>query len=155
MSADNDRARTLLSDIDTLLKTQGTLLFARDNYNEQLAEAFGVALLDFMRLRGVELRAIVAAAIGDADSTPHDNAPPPGISYWAIQHPGKMPKLYGAHAIAELNWYPDEGAALVRLQEVERVEGERVKARCKEPGCQQTDGAPCAYPQCPQRSRQG
>ena len=50
MSVDKDRARTLLSDIDTLLKTQGALLFARDNYNEQLAEAFGVALLDFMRV---------------------------------------------------------------------------------------------------------
>lgn len=44
-----------------------------------------------------------------------------GMSYWAVQMPGKMPKLYGAHAIAELNWYPDEGGDLVRLQEVERI----------------------------------
>jgi hypothetical protein len=26
---------------------------------------------------------------------------------------------------------------------------------CSQPGCIQTDGAPCAYPQCPQRSAQG
>lgn len=45
----------------------------------------------------------------------------PGMSYWAVQMPGKMPKLYGAYAFAELNWYPDEGGALVRLQEVERI----------------------------------
>jgi hypothetical protein len=44
-----------------------------------------------------------------------------GISYWAVQMPGKMPKLYGAYAFAELNWYPDEGGDLVRLQEVERI----------------------------------
>lgn len=44
-----------------------------------------------------------------------------GMSYWAVQFPGKMPKLYGAYAFAEVNWYPDEGGALVRLQEVERI----------------------------------
>lgn len=44
-----------------------------------------------------------------------------GMSYWAVQMPGKLPKLYGAHAIAELNWYPNEGGDLVRLQEVERI----------------------------------
>lgn len=27
--------------------------------------------------------------------------------------------------------------------------------RCTQPGCTQTDGAPCAYPECPQRSCQG
>ena len=49
----------------------------------------------------------------------------PGMSYWAVQLPGKMPKLYGVRSIAELNWYPDEGAELIRLQEVERIDASK------------------------------
>ena len=49
----------------------------------------------------------------------------PGMSYWAVQLPGKMPKLYGVRSIAELNWYPDEGAELIRLQEIERIDASK------------------------------
>jgi hypothetical protein len=44
-----------------------------------------------------------------------------GWSGWAIQYPGKLPKLYGAEEIARLNWAPDAGADLVQLAEVDRV----------------------------------
>lgn len=41
-----------------------------------------------------------------------------GWSGWATQYRGKMPKLWGAREIAELNYYPGEGARLIFLQEV-------------------------------------
>lgn len=41
---------------------------------------------------------------------------------WGTQYPGKSIKLFGAREIAELNWYPDEGADLVGLRVVERVQ---------------------------------
>lgn len=44
-----------------------------------------------------------------------------GWSGWACQYPGKMPRLYGAREIAELNWYPAEGARLIRLVEAESI----------------------------------
>lgn len=40
-----------------------------------------------------------------------------GWSGWATQYAGKMPKLYGAREIAELNHYPDEGQRLIFLTE--------------------------------------
>lgn len=52
----------LLKELDTLIATQGKLMFQRNAYDEAAATAYGVALLDFMRERGVELRARVAAA---------------------------------------------------------------------------------------------
>ncbi|WP_040263711.1 hypothetical protein [Pseudomonas massiliensis] len=45
----------------------------------------------------------------------------PEWSGWAVQYPGKLPKLYGALEIAELNWCPDEGADLIKLAVVERM----------------------------------
>jgi len=41
---------------------------------------------------------------------------------WGTQKPGSMPKLFGAHHIAELNWYPDEGYDLICMQVVERLQ---------------------------------
>lgn len=64
-----------------------------------------------------QMREYGAACATHAASRPADG----GISYWATQYPGKLPKLYGVRHIAELNWYPDEGGELIRLQEVERV----------------------------------
>lgn len=66
-----------------------------------------------------ELRA--AVEVFQQDATPTQPGEREGMSYWAVQYPGKMPTLYGARAIAKLNWYPDEGAELVRLQEVEKA----------------------------------
>lgn len=50
----------LLAKVDALLETQGRLMFKRGNYNEAEATEFGVRLLDFMRLHGVELRQALA-----------------------------------------------------------------------------------------------
>ena len=69
-------------------------------------------------LEGVETVLLALQAI-DALPPVSTAASTQGISYWAVQYPGSMPKLYGARHFAELNWYPDEGAELVRLQEVE------------------------------------
>lgn len=85
MSVNQDQARALLVDIDTLLKTQGALLFARENYNEQLAEAFGVALLDFMRTRGVELRAVVAASLETTPTSPTTCSFQEQVAAWMTQ----------------------------------------------------------------------
>lgn len=40
-----------------------------------------------------------------------------GWSGWATQSPGKMPKLYGAREIAEVNHNPDQGQRLIFLSE--------------------------------------
>lgn len=53
-------APTLLAELDQLLTTQGQLLFAKTAYDPDQAEAFGVCLLDFMRRRGMEVRAKIA-----------------------------------------------------------------------------------------------
>lgn len=36
---------------------------------------------------------------------------------WAVQYPGKLPKIYGERHIAELNCYAEEGARLIELSE--------------------------------------
>lgn len=53
--------------------------------------------------------------------TPAQQAVPEGWSGWATQYPGKMPTFFGAREIAEKNWYPEEGADLIRVVEVERI----------------------------------
>lgn len=40
---------------------------------------------------------------------------------WATQKPDRLPKLWGARHIAELNWDEDGDADLIRLVEVERI----------------------------------
>ncbi|HDS1582001.1 TPA: hypothetical protein QEL15_004117 [Stenotrophomonas maltophilia] len=40
-----------------------------------------------------------------------------GWTGWATQYPGKMPKLYGAREIAEVNHHPEEGQRLIFLSE--------------------------------------
>ncbi len=60
----------LLKELDILIAAQGKLMFQREGFDEAAATAYGVALLDFMRERGVELRGIVAAASAGATSPP-------------------------------------------------------------------------------------
>lgn len=57
----NGSDEDMLKYLDELLAAQGTLMFARGNYNEDQAECFGVAILDFMRLYGMRLRAKLTA----------------------------------------------------------------------------------------------
>lgn len=52
----------MIRELDELLATQARLQFARENYNEDEAEAYGIRLLDFFRRHGVELRAALVAA---------------------------------------------------------------------------------------------
>lgn len=44
---------------------------------------------------------------------------------------------------------------MTRFLDYFRWRNQAMGRACMQPGCTQTDGAPCAYPQCPQRSRQG
>jgi len=53
----------LLGYFDDLLNVQGRLMFAKNDYNVEEAEAFGVALMDFMRLHGVRVRSLLTAAL--------------------------------------------------------------------------------------------
>lgn len=75
-----------------------------------------------------EVDAAIDSAMG-IDTARTAKADGDGWSGWATQYPGKMPKLYGAREIAELNWHPGEGAALIRLVEVERLATDRHTAR--------------------------
>ena len=52
----------MIHELDELLATQARLQFARENYNEDEAESYGIRLLDFFRKHGVELRAALVAA---------------------------------------------------------------------------------------------
>lgn len=58
----------------------------------------------------------IRAWFGSA-TTKDSSGDAPGWSGWAVQYPGEMPKLYGAREIAELNFYPEEGARLIHLME--------------------------------------
>lgn len=56
-----ERARDeLLHELDTLLQTAGKLRFQRENYDEGMAEIYGIALLDFMTAYGMEVRVRLA-----------------------------------------------------------------------------------------------
>ncbi|MGE8280097.1 MAG: hypothetical protein ACN6O2_06625 [Stenotrophomonas sp.] len=70
---------------------------------------------DFIR-QASELLALIDASPKGGSELPVE----PKI--WGTQKPGSMPKLFGAHHIAELNWYPDEGHDLVCMQVIERVQ---------------------------------
>lgn len=59
---DGLRDGTLLAAFDRLLADQGRLLFAKGNYDEEAATAYGVQLLDFMRLHGEKVREAIAGA---------------------------------------------------------------------------------------------
>lgn len=52
----------LLGYLDDLIAAQGYLMFAKDSFDDQHAQDFGVGLMDFMRLHGLRLRQIVADA---------------------------------------------------------------------------------------------
>lgn len=58
-----------------------------------------------------DAREAAARSAGRADAVPG------GWSGWATQYPDKLPKLFGALEIAELNHYPEEGARLIYLIE--------------------------------------
>lgn len=47
-------------------------------------------------------------------------------SGWACQYPGKLPRLYGDKAIAELNHHPEEGDRLFQLAECAQQDGGKV-----------------------------
>lgn len=51
-------------------------------------------------------------------TTPAEEDGGTGWTGWACQYPGKLPRLYGAREIAELNFYPDEGDRLFQVREV-------------------------------------
>lgn len=51
----------LVEELDALLATQARLQFARENYNEDEAESYGIRLLDFFRKHGLELRAALVS----------------------------------------------------------------------------------------------
>ena len=53
---------SIIREIDELLATQARLQFAREKYNEDEAESYGIRLLDFFRKHGIELRAALVAA---------------------------------------------------------------------------------------------
>lgn len=57
----------LLKELDVLLSTQAGLQFARNKYDPDQAEKYGIALLDFMRIHGVELRSLVANHCADGE----------------------------------------------------------------------------------------
>ncbi len=59
----------------------------------------------------------VAAAVKDSLTAGGGKPVGDGWSGWATQYPGKMPKLYGAREIAEVNHHPDEGQRLIFLAE--------------------------------------
>ncbi|MGE8279076.1 MAG: hypothetical protein ACN6O2_01455 [Stenotrophomonas sp.] len=74
---------------------------------------------DALRSCAKELR----GALGLIDASPKGGSElPVEPKIWGTQKPGSMPKLFGAHHIAELNWYPDEGHDLVCMQVIERVQ---------------------------------
>lgn len=56
------------------------------------------------------------------DASPKGGSTDAEPKIWGTQKPGSMPKLFGAHHIAQLNWYPDEGHDLVCMQVIERVQ---------------------------------
>lgn len=64
----NGSDEDMLKYLDELLAVQGALMFARGNYNEEQGETFGVAILDFMRLYGMRLRAKLAAPTQEGKS---------------------------------------------------------------------------------------
>lgn len=72
--------------------------------------------VDGVRRASGELRRLLAMIEGQADRAVDE------AITWGTQFPGKAIKLFGAREIAELNWYPDEGADLVGLRVVERVQ---------------------------------
>jgi len=45
-------------------------------------------------------------------------AVPDGWSGWCTKYPGRLPKLWGAREIAELNYYPEEGQRLFQVAEL-------------------------------------
>lgn len=52
----------LFSYFDTLLSVQGRLMFAKENCDDDEAEAFGVGIMDFLRLHGVRVRTLLQEA---------------------------------------------------------------------------------------------
>ncbi|MGO3843470.1 MAG: hypothetical protein ACTJHY_12610 [Alcaligenes pakistanensis] len=61
--------------------------------------------------------------VSGADRLPVKGDPWSG---WACQHPGKLPRLYGDKAIAELNHHPEEGDRLFQLAECIQQDADKV-----------------------------
>ncbi|AWG33984.1 hypothetical protein [Alcaligenes aquatilis] len=67
--------------------------------------------------------------VSGADRLPVKGDPWSG---WACQHPGKLPRLYGDKAIAELNHHPEEGDRLFQLAECTQQDADKVDAALAE-----------------------
>ena len=67
--------------------------------------------------------------VSGADRLPVKGDPWSG---WACQHPGKLPRLYGDKAIAELNHHPEEGDRLFQIAECTQQDADKVDAALAE-----------------------
>ncbi|RSE58833.1 hypothetical protein EGT81_16635 [Alcaligenes faecalis] len=72
---------------------------------------------------GRESAAQVQQPVSGADGLRDQGKPWSG---WACQYPGKLPRLYGDKAIAELNHHPEEGDRLFQLAECAQQDGGKV-----------------------------
>ncbi|WFC43225.1 hypothetical protein [Pseudoxanthomonas sp. SE1] len=176
-------ASEILQQLDHLLAAQGRLLFQKEQYDEQAATQFGVELLDFMRLRGVELRALVATAtpgpltgkyadvlrpfLRAMESELHANAGKGDRQGWLTMSPEfALLEIYYHLAKLQKAVRDDNGPGIreyaadvanMAMMLLDICGGLSVidlldRGACSHPGCTQSDGAPCAYPECPQRS---
>lgn len=67
----------MLAEFDALVEINGRLMFAKANYNEGEAEAFGVRLLEFFNRHAIDLRAAITTERELAVSIPM-----PQLSAW-------------------------------------------------------------------------
>ncbi len=119
---DNDGTGEGLKDLEVIVKAASTpaapgidLADEVESLRRQLERAKNaIATLHSSQ----QLRDKVAGVLDASHKSGTDAEP----KIWGIQKPGNMPKLFGAHHIAELNWYPDEGYDLICMQVIERVQ---------------------------------
>lgn len=89
-----------------------------------LADAYSAGA-EGLQFEGIARRAAVRAAVAALAARQPVSAAAigggqpvgDGWSGWATHYPGKMPKLYGAREIAEVNHCPEEGQRLILLSE--------------------------------------
>lgn len=79
--------------------------------------------------RATPVAAQAQQPVSGADRLPVKGDPWSG---WACQHPGKLPRLYGDKAIAELNHHPEEGDRLFQLAECTQQDADKVDAALAE-----------------------
>ena len=69
----------MLAEFDALVEINGRLMFAKANYNEGEAEAFGIRLLEFFNRHAIDLRAAITTAQVTASPQCEAGAEPPGL----------------------------------------------------------------------------